>query len=154
MSDNNVQNWNSRIENSSRSTFFKSIVIFNFQFYLKCNKGTTLTAALSRLMLSSHNLFIETGRWHHPHCIPREDRMCITCNTIEDKYLFVIACSIFTDHRKRYISKYYWTNPSMYRLKQFFDCTNVSKLRKYTTPFIIISYNCCIPVIMYIYIIN
>ena len=33
--DNNVQNWNSRVENSSRSTFFKSIVTFNFQFYLK-----------------------------------------------------------------------------------------------------------------------
>jgi len=31
----------------------------------------------------------------------------------------------------------------MYRLKQLFDCTNVSKLRKYTTPFIRISYNCC-----------
>jgi len=30
--DNNVQNWNSRVENSSRSTFLKSIVTFNFSF--------------------------------------------------------------------------------------------------------------------------
>ena len=29
-----LQNWNSRIENLSRSPFFKSIVTFNFQFYL------------------------------------------------------------------------------------------------------------------------
>ena len=49
----------------------------------------------------------------------------------EDEYYFVIECSIFTDLRKRYISKYYWTNPSMYKLKQLFDCTNVSKLIKY-----------------------
>ena len=84
----------------------------------------------------------------------KANNMCITCNTIEDEYHFVIECSIFTGHRKQYISKCYWTNPSMYRLKQLFDCTNVSKLRKYTTPFIKISYNCCIPVIMYIYIIN
>ena len=81
------------------------------------------------LMLSSHNLFIETGR-QRPHCIPSEDRKCTTCNTIEEKYHFVIECSIFTDHRKRYTSKCYWNNPSMYSLKQLFDCTNVSKLRK------------------------
>ena len=85
---------------------------------------------MSRLILSSHNLYIETGRWHRPHCIPREDRKCTTCNTIEDEYHFVIECSIFTDLRKRYISKYYWTNLSMYKLKQLFNCTNVSKLSK------------------------
>ena len=104
--DNNVQNWNSRIENSPRSTKSKSIVTFNFQFYFRCNLGTTLTASLSRLLLSSHNLSIEIGRWHRLHCIPREDRKCITCNTIEDEYHFVIECSIFTNHRKRYTSKY------------------------------------------------
>jgi len=64
------------------------------------------------------------------HTIPREDRNSFTCNTIEDEYHLVIECSIFTDLRKRYISKYYWTNPSMYKLKQLFDCTDVSKLRK------------------------
>ena len=80
--DNNVQNWNSRVENSSRSTFLKSIVTFNSQFYLKYNLGINLTAVLSRLLLSSHNLFIGAGRWHLTHCFPREDRKCITCNTI------------------------------------------------------------------------
>ena len=30
--DDNLQNWNKRIDNSPRSTFFKSIVPFNFQF--------------------------------------------------------------------------------------------------------------------------
>ena len=111
--------------------FFKSIVTFKFQFYLKCNLGTTLTAALSRLILSSHNIFIETGRWRRPHCIPREDRKCITCNTIEDEYHFVIECSIFTDLRKRYISKYYWTNPSMYKLKQLLlhQCFQTQKIK-------------------------
>jgi len=65
--DNNVQIWNSRVENSSRSTFFKSIVTLNFQFYLKCNLRTTLTAALSRLILSSHNLLLKpVGDNAHP----------------------------------------------------------------------------------------
>ena len=41
------------------------------------------------LLLPSHNLFVQTGRWHRKHCIQREDRMCITCNTLEDEYHFV-----------------------------------------------------------------
>jgi len=36
------------------------------------------------LLLSSHNLHIETGRWHRPHSIPREDRTCNICNKLED----------------------------------------------------------------------
>ena len=71
--DINVQNWNSRIENSTGSTCFASIVSYSFQFYLECNINSILTAALSRLLLSSHNHFIETGRWHRSHCIPHED---------------------------------------------------------------------------------
>ena len=93
--DNNVQNWNSRVENSSRSTFLKSIVTFNSQFYLKYNLGINLTAVLSRLLLSSHSLSIETGRWRRPHCIPREDRKCTTCNTIEDEYLTSLSNALY-----------------------------------------------------------
>ena len=65
--------------------------------------------------------------------IPREDRKCITCNKIEDEYHFMIECNLYSDLRKRYISKYYWSNPSMYKLKQLFECTNVSKLRNLCT---------------------
>jgi len=39
------------------------------------------------LLLSSHNLFIETGRWHRQHRTPLEDMKCIKCNTIEDEYI-------------------------------------------------------------------
>lgn len=131
--DTNVQNWNARIENSPRSTFFKSIVSFGFQYYLKCNVCNSLTIAMSRLLLSSHNLSIETGRWHRPNCIPRQDRKCITCNKLEDEYHFVIECNLYTELRKRYIAKYYWSNPSMYKLKQLFESTNITKLRKLCT---------------------
>ena len=39
---------------------------------------------MSKLLVSSHTLLIETGRWHRPHSIPREDRTCNICNKLED----------------------------------------------------------------------
>ena len=50
--DVNIQNWNSRIENSPRSTFFKNIVSFHLQFHLKCDLPCHFRVAM----------LIETGR--------------------------------------------------------------------------------------------
>ena len=106
LSDVNIQNWNSRIENSPSSTFYKIIVSFDLQFYLKCDLPCHFRVAMSKLLLSSHNLPIETGRWHRPHSIPREDRTCNICNKLEDEYHFIIQCSFYTDLRRIYIPRY------------------------------------------------
>jgi len=42
--------------------------------------------ALTRLRLSSHHLKIETSRWHKPHPIARNKRLCQMCNVLEDEY--------------------------------------------------------------------
>ena len=96
LSDVNIQNWNSRIENSPSSTFYKIIVSFDLQFYLKCDLPCHFRVAMSKLLLSSHNLLIETGSWHRPHSIPREDRTCNICNKLEDEHHFIIECSLNT----------------------------------------------------------
>lgn len=131
--DINMQNWNSRVENSTRSTFFRSIVSFEYQFYLKCDLPSQLRVAMNRLILSSHNLCIETGRWHRPHSIPREDRLCITCNKLEDEYHFLVECNLYNDLRKRYLPKYYWSNPSMFKVKLLLESKNEYKIRKICT---------------------
>ena len=96
LSDVNIQNWNSRVENSPRSTFYKIIVSSDLQFYLKCDLPCHFRVAMSKLLLSSFNLPIETGRWHRPHSIPREDRTCNICNKLEDEYHFIVECSLYT----------------------------------------------------------
>jgi len=88
---------------------------------------------MSKLLLSSHNLHIETGRWHRPHSIPREDRKCHICNKLEDEYHFIIECSFYTDLRRIYIPRYYWCNPNMYKLQELFCSKNRNVILKLST---------------------
>jgi hypothetical protein len=63
------------------------------------------------IRLSSHNLFIETGRYTG---IVRNERKCILCNlnVLEDEFHFVLQCTKYNDLSKKYIKKYYWSRPS------------------------------------------
>ena len=57
--------------------------------------------------MSSHRLFIETGRWRKPVSVPVHDINCIACNTLEDEYHFVLECTHYSDLRKQLIPRYY-----------------------------------------------
>ena len=65
------------------------------------------------MRLSSHRLFVETGRWHRPLAISYSDRKCNICDKLDDEYHLVVQCAMFTEVRKNYINKYYWSHPSM-----------------------------------------
>jgi len=122
LNDNFIQTWNNRLTNSTRARFFRQITVdFDFQYFLSCITITKFRIAFTRLVVSSHKLQIEAGRYHKPHSIPLEDRKCNTCALLEDEYHFLFECSLFTDLRKQYIGKYYWHRPSMFKLKQLFE---------------------------------
>jgi hypothetical protein len=59
-----------------------------------------LTQNLTRLRVSQHYLFVETGRWHRPH-VPRAARLCILCSSgkVEDELHFLRVCRAYTDIR-------------------------------------------------------
>ncbi|KAK2149938.1 hypothetical protein LSH36_430g02000 [Paralvinella palmiformis] len=63
--------------------------------------------ALTALRLSSHHWKIEMGRWHKPHPIHRNDRLCQICNALEDEYHFICECPVYNEIRLIYISRYY-----------------------------------------------
>ena len=71
--------------------------------------------------MSSHRLSIESGRWARPTSIP--------CNVLEDEFHFVIECKIFIELRTKYIPKYYWKRPSMYKFIELLNTTKVKLLR-------------------------
>jgi len=52
---------------------------------------------LTKIRVSSHRLTIETGRWEKPNVIPRNERVCKECNTVEDEYHCVCECSLYVD---------------------------------------------------------
>lgn len=68
LKDNFIQNWNTRLETSSRAIFYRSIYgnLFEFKTYLNCVNISKYRHALTRLKVSSHRLEVEAGRWQKP----------------------------------------------------------------------------------------
>lgn len=124
-----MQNWQDRINNSSRANFYKTVMQFQFQPYLEKINVYKYIQALSKLRVSSHRLAIESGRWVRPTRIPVDERKCVNCNILEDEFHFVIECNMYTDLRIKYIPKYYWERPSMYKFVELVNTTNIKLLR-------------------------
>ena len=123
------QGWRSRIDESTRASFYrvyKSEFGFSHHLDVVCVKSHRV--ALSRLIMSSHSLRIETGRWERPP-IPRQDRMCNVCHKLGDEYHFLLECLSFQELRKRLIPKYYWNRPSMYKCVDLLRSNNKKVLK-------------------------
>ena len=127
--DTFMQNWHDRINNSSRANFYKTIMQFRFQPHLEKINVYKYIQALSKLRVSSHRLAIESGRWARPTRIPIGERKCVNCNILEDEFHFVIECNMYIDLRIKYIPKYYWERPSMYKFVALVNTTSIKLLR-------------------------
>ena len=123
---NFVQEWHSRLENSTRARTFINITSFKYQPYLDIINVKKFQTSLSRLRMSSHRLEVETGRWTRPEKTLFENRKCKFCNKLEDEYHFVLQCELHKELRKRYIAKYIWVRPNMLKFTQLFS-SNVKK---------------------------
>ena len=87
LKDNFVQNWQSRLADSSRARFYSLFSIFDHQLYLQQVNIKKFRVALSKLRVSSHRLEIEVGRWSRPNRIHIDERKCRVCDKLEDEYL-------------------------------------------------------------------
>ena len=84
--------------------------------------------ALTRLLCSSHRLRVETGRWLRPK-IPRNNRKCTICNKIDDEFHFLLECKLHIVNRTKFIKKYYWERPSVFKCIQLMTVHNKRELR-------------------------
>lgn len=128
--DNFIQNWNSRISDSSRAVFYSLFSNFDHQLYLETVKVKKFRIALSKLRLSSHRLEIEVGRWAKPNRTPIDQRKCHVCNKLEDEFHFLLECKLYKELRQKYISRYFWNRPNMIHLKELMSTNNVKCLLK------------------------
>ena len=113
LNDNFIQNWNSRINESSRANFYTIFSNFNHQLCLESVKVTKFRMALSKLRMSSHRLEIEVGRWART---PLDQRKCRACNKLEDEFHFLLEGRLYNEIRKKCIKKYYMGRPNMTKL--------------------------------------
>ena len=106
--DQFIQLWNSELsrQTSKRGEagnklrtyrLFKSR--FQLEGYLSQVKVAMYRTALTKLKVSCHRVQIELGRYHKPHSIPPEQRLCKLCNCIEDELHFLCVCPVYNNLR-------------------------------------------------------
>ena len=83
--------------------------------------------------MSSHMIFIETGKWRKPVSVPIDDRKCIPYNKLKEEYHFVLECIHYSDLRKQLIPKYYYRRPNKckYKCIELVNCKNINVLKSF-----------------------
>ena len=89
-------------------------------------ESRTFRNVIAKLRLSSHKLFVETGRHRQ---IPRQDRKCSLCN-IDDVYHFIHICPFYNNIRNTHIPRYFRTRQSMFKFVQLLNDTSKQVLVK------------------------
>ena len=107
LSDNFMQDWNSRIVESSRANFYSLFLKFEHQLYLEALNVKIFRVAMTKLRVSSHRLEIEVGRCARSNRTHIDERKCRYCNKLEDEFHFLLECTLYVELRKKYIKKYF-----------------------------------------------
>ncbi len=77
-------------ENSKFLLYKKLNPTLEGEFYLS-DSNFFIRNVFTKMRICDHNLEIERGRYYK---IPRQDRLCKTCNVLEDEIHFIIKCKI------------------------------------------------------------
>ncbi|XP_067652478.1 uncharacterized protein [Haliotis asinina] len=107
LKDMYLHEWFENMSLSSKCLYYRMIKYnLDQEMYLSVINVKKFRTALSRFRCSSHNLYIESGRFR---AIDRENRICKLCDqcAIEDEYHFLLICPVYTRLRNLYINKYY-----------------------------------------------
>ena len=121
-----IQSVLSELDANRVLTLYKVIKLqFDYAPYLDLIRSKFLRIQLTKLRLSSHLLRIESGRYERNR-LDRSLRTCQICNTgdIEDEYHFILIRNQYLDLRVKYIKRFYYKKPSMYKLISLLQSSN------------------------------
>ena len=118
LSDSFLQDWNSRLTESSKANFYSLFSSFEHQIYLDCVKVKKFRIPMTKLKFASNRLEVEVGRWARPNRVPVDERKCRHGNTLEDEFHFLLECSLYRELRMQYIKRYFWNRPNVVKLKE------------------------------------
>ena len=113
----------------SPKCFLYQHLIDNFcnQSYLKRSINVNAKKYITRFRTSSHSLNIEKGRHNNVLKSARICKLC-HCNDIEDEFHFILKCPFYTDFRKKFIKKFYYEKPSVFKLVMLLSVENTKEL--------------------------
>lgn len=128
-----LQTLHVQLHESTRASTYLLYHNFGYKTYLKEVKIHKYRQALARFRLSAHKLAIETGRWHKPQKIPRNERKCTLCNILEDEFHFIFECKMYVDLRIKYINSYFWKRPNIIKFSELLLSENYAILNNLAT---------------------
>ena len=128
-----LHDWFLNLENSNKALLYRNIKVYFGPFlYLTVISNIQHRLALTQLRTRNRKLHVETGNWHKPRSTPFDERLRFICDRdeLEDEYHFVLCCPAYTALRLKYIEKYYYQNPSIYKFTKLLTIENKIVLRK------------------------
>ena len=107
------------------NTFSNIYSDFSLQKYLSFGIPKDKTKGLSKLRIGAHVLLVERGRYFRPQ-IPRDQRVCATCNKLEVEERFILYCAKYSTAREILFNKmqidYHDLKPDTEKSLQIFTC--------------------------------
>ena len=122
------QSWSARLVEYPRARFYRQVVDQHMFHRLLDIIPCKYRIAWTRLIVSSHRLRVETGRWERP-VVQYESRLCHVCHKLDDEYHFLLECDRYAELRARLIPRYYWVRASMYKCIQLLSSNNRKTVR-------------------------
>ena len=116
-----INEWRTAIHNTDAYPILRIYNVIKTRFgtepYLRAVKNIKFRIAISKLRTSSHILAIERGRYTNPKT-PAHERLCHSCQKIDDEYHFVMECKTNCDFREMFLSKLKERNRNFAALSQ------------------------------------
>ena len=117
LKDQFLQDWSSKLDQSSKGVnyrIFKDNINLE-KYFLKLPKNLYIN--LAKLRTGNHRFPCERGRWEN---IELHDRKCLLCNLQEigDEFHYILVCPFFVEERKKFIKRYYFSNPNVIKFKE------------------------------------
>lgn len=130
-----IQEWRASVERSPilyEYRHFKSE--FTYERYLNA-LPIEFRCIVTKFRIVGHSLRVHTGRYGRPN-IPRNERFCLYCGSqdVEDVYHFICICPCYTNLRKSFLDRVYYTRPSVFKYNQLMSSQDENilfKLAKY-----------------------
>ena len=123
------QNWLEKLSLSTKCEYYLAVKTYiNTEYYLSCVTVKKFRVSLARFRCSSHDLWIEKGRYFN---IKREERLCRSCsnNAVENEYHFLFICPLYNDLRIKYLNEYYYVHPTLDKFSSLLQCNNVNTIQ-------------------------
>ena len=123
------QKWLDKLSLSSKCDYYSVFKPYIYtEYYLACVTIKRFRVSLARFRCSSHDLWIEKGRFYN---IKREDRLCKSCNinVLENEYHFLLVCPLYNKLRRQYLKKYYYVHPSLDKFVNLMKCNNENVIK-------------------------